>query len=101
MSTLVPREQLGTVEAEARGRVEAAEAARRALQQELLTRTAEAVALDEENATLRKVAVSASTGSIKVSSRAPPRLAAVMMTARFIIDTAVGFGCFPCCWRPR
>ena len=36
MSTLVPREQLGTVEAEARGRVEAAEAARRALQQELL-----------------------------------------------------------------
>ena len=67
MSTLVPHAQLGAVEAEARERVEAVEIERRALQQELLERTAEAMALDEENATLRKIAVSASTGSIKVS----------------------------------
>ena len=67
MSSLIPREQLNEVEMEARERVEAAEAARRTLQQELLSRTAEAVALDEENATLRKVAVSASRGSINVS----------------------------------
>jgi hypothetical protein len=66
MSSTVPRDQLSAVEAAARNREAGAEAERRALQQELLQRTAEAMALDEENATLRKVAVSASTGSIKV-----------------------------------
>ena len=65
-SSTVPRDQLSAVEAGARDREAGAEAERRALQQELLQRTAEAMALDEENATLRRVAVSASTGSIKV-----------------------------------
>ena len=90
MSTLVPHAQLGAVEAEARERVEAVEIERRALQQELLERTAEAMALDEENATLRKIAVSASTGSIKVSGAARVGLVVVVAVARRAAGGVIG-----------